>query len=92
MQKGNSRNTHPPTHKKRLAKILYHSGIRIAGAAGASKDQSLRKELTLEADFSSSSTACWAGIGEEGDEGEATPDNCNRSLLPLVIILAMYYW
>jgi hypothetical protein len=56
-----------------LAKILYHSGIRIAGAAGASKDQSLRKELTLEADFSSSSsTACWAGIGEEGDEGEAT--------------------
>jgi hypothetical protein len=63
---------HPPTHKKRLTKILYHSDIRIAGAAGASKDQSLRKELTLEADCSSSSTACWAGIGGEGDEGEAT--------------------
>jgi len=47
----------------------------IAGAAGASKHQNFRKELTLEGGFSSffpssSSTACWAGIEEEKEEGE----------------------
>jgi hypothetical protein len=64
---------HPPTHKKRLAKILYHSGIRIAGAAGASKDQSLRKELTFEADFSSSSTACWQALEKKETKEKQQP-------------------
>jgi hypothetical protein len=46
----------------------------IAGAAGASKHQNFRKELTLEGVFSSfssyASTACWAGMEDERDEGE----------------------
>ncbi len=73
MQKGNP-TEHPPTHNNRFAKFLYHSGIRIGGASGALKHQSFVKKLTLEArvSFSSSSTACWAGVEEEDDEGEAT--------------------
>jgi hypothetical protein len=73
MQKGNPTED-PSTHNNRFAKFFYHSGIRIGGASGASKHQSFRKKLTLEArvSFSSSSTACWAGVEEEDDEGEAT--------------------
>jgi hypothetical protein len=73
MQKGNP-TEHPPTHNNRFEKFLYHNGIRIGGASGASKHQNFRKKLTLEASvsFSSSSTACWAGVEEEDDEGEAT--------------------
>jgi hypothetical protein len=64
----------PPTHNNRFAKLLYHSGIPFGGASGASKHQCFMKKLTLEArvSFSSSSTACWAGVEEEADEGEAT--------------------